>query len=96
MGYSKSPLGTSLGPKVASQEPQMTTMKPEIISPEPQMVPLRAQKVPNHLFADQNTPPEIPIDLSGISNNLPLSLNDIPEDCRVVIEAPRDLDGAQK
>ena len=59
------------------------------------MVPLRAQKVPNHLFADQNTPPEIPIDFPGISNNLLLSLNDIPEDCMIVIEAPRDLDGAQ-
>ena len=73
----------------------MTTMKLEVTSTEPKVISLRVQKVPNDLFADQSTPPEIPIDLSGISNNLPLSLNDIPEDYRVVIRASRDLDGAQ-
>ena len=70
-------------------------MKPEITTPEPQMISLKAQKVPNCLFADQSTPLEIPIDLSGIPNYLPLTLNDILEDYRVVIQAPRDLYGAR-
>ena len=57
----------------------MTTMKPEIISPEPKVVPLRAQKVLNHLFADQNTLLEIPLELSGIPSDLPANLSDIPD-----------------
>ena len=73
----------------------MTTMKLEIPSPEPQVISLRAQKVPNHLFTDQSSPSEIPINLSGIPNYLPLTLNDTLEDYRVVIQAPRDLYGAQ-
>ena len=55
----------------------------------PQMISLKAQKVPNHLFADQSIPPEIPIDLSGISNNLSLSLSDDPEVQTDLPEGPR-------
>ena len=57
----------------------MTTMKLEVTSTEPQVISLRVQKVPNDLFADQSTPPEIPIDLSVISSNLPLTLCDISD-----------------
>ena len=78
-----------MGPQVAPQGPQMTMMKPEITTPKPQMISLKAQKVPNCLFADQSIPPEIPIDLSGISNNLPLSLSDEPEVQTDLPEGPR-------